>query len=82
MSHKRVIIPAICILLAVAMLVLGCGNSEDEDILKGDFRIAMLRFYMTIAEHINIDLPPLLLMPHFTTFVGLTMIPKMNTTKP
>jgi tetratricopeptide (TPR) repeat protein len=58
MNHKRVIIPAICILLAVAMLVLGCGNSEDEDILKGDFRIAMLRFYMTIAEHINIDLPP------------------------
>ncbi|MFC2050703.1 tetratricopeptide repeat protein [Chloroflexota bacterium] len=59
MSHKRVIIPATCILLSVTMLALGCGNSEDEDILKGDFRLAMLQFYRSIAEHIKvIDLPP------------------------
>jgi tetratricopeptide (TPR) repeat protein len=59
MSHKKVIIPAICILLTVTISVLGCGNSEDKDILKGDFRLAMLQFYRDIAEHIKVlDLPP------------------------
>ncbi|MFC2050431.1 tetratricopeptide repeat protein [Chloroflexota bacterium] len=59
MNHKRVIITAICIFLTVTMLVLSCGNSEDEDILEGDFELTMLQIYRAIAERTKVlDLPP------------------------
>ena len=50
MSHKRILVPAICILLASTMTVLGCGNSiPQRGNIIAEFTYAMKQGYAALC---------------------------------
>jgi tetratricopeptide (TPR) repeat protein len=59
MSHKRVIIPAICVLLAAMMVVLGCADYALMFLDKGNRHLAQGQFDEAIAAYTKvIELDP------------------------